>query len=68
MGNPGLTGKVVRHEKSMGAFGGRRNLAAFFFSIQKSAFRSSRTSEPIWRTFRRAYYGVVVIFVSEEKS
>ena len=37
-------------------------------SIHKSAFRSSRTSEPIWRIILRAYYGVAVLFVSEEKS
>ena len=28
----------------------------------------AQKSEPFWRIFRRAYYGVVVMFISEEKS
>ena len=40
----------------------------FLFSIQKSAFRSKRKSEPFWRIILRVYYGVVVIFIPEEKS
>ena len=50
---------VWRHEKSC---------RLFLFSIQKSAFRSKRKSEPFWRIILRVYYGVVVIFISEEKS
>ena len=43
-------------------------LPLFLFSIQKSAWPSKRKSEPFWRIILRVYYGVVVIFISEEKS
>ena len=43
-------------------------LPLFLFSIQKWAWPSKRKSEPFGRIILRVYYGVVVVFISEEKS